>query len=275
MPKVRGRSLRVLFDPESIAARNLTLAGEIAKAGYDNLLVVSILKGSFVFAADLIRALHGAGLAPEVEFLSLSSYKTGTTSTGKVKLVRDVESDVSGRDVLIIDDILESGRTIAFAKNLMTKRGAKRVAVAVLLEKPGKLAQPLKAEHVGFVVPICSSSATAWTSPTPSASCRSSAWSRTSRSEPLEQALEVVALEFGTHGLAETLADRVEDLAGALGIDLVGNLDGRAEVGAGGTLRPAERIAVGHIVVAAAQAIAAAAVVAVGKLLSHPLRPLA
>jgi len=153
MPKVRGRSLRVLFDPESIAARNLTLAGEIAKAGYDNLLVVSILKGSFVFAADLIRALHGAGLAPEVEFLSLSSYKAGTTSTGKVKLVRDVESDVSGRDVLIIDDILESGRTIAFAKKLMLKRGARRVGVAVLLEKPGKLAQPLKAEHVGFVVP--------------------------------------------------------------------------------------------------------------------------
>ncbi len=84
MPKVRGRSLRVLFDAESIAARNLLLAGEIAAAGYKNLLVVSILKGSFVFAADLIRALHGAGLAPEVEFISLSSYKTGTTSTGKV-----------------------------------------------------------------------------------------------------------------------------------------------------------------------------------------------
>jgi hypoxanthine phosphoribosyltransferase len=153
MPKVRGKSLRVLYDAEAIAARNLTLAAEIAAAGYRNLLVVSILKGSFVFAADLIRALHGAGLAPEVEFISLSSYRTGTTSTGKVKLIRDVESDVSGRDVLIIDDILESGRTIAFAKNLMAKRGAKRVAVAVLLEKPGKLAQPLKAEHVGFVVP--------------------------------------------------------------------------------------------------------------------------
>jgi hypoxanthine phosphoribosyltransferase len=153
MPKVRGKSLRVLYDAEAIAARNLTLATEIAAAGYRNLLVVSILKGSFVFAADLIRALHGAGLAPEVEFISLSSYRTGTTSTGKVKLIRDVESDVSGRDVLIIDDILESGRTIAFAKNLMAKRGAKRVAVAVLLEKPGKLAQPLKAEHVGFVVP--------------------------------------------------------------------------------------------------------------------------
>jgi hypoxanthine phosphoribosyltransferase len=153
MPKVRGRSVRVLYDAASIAERNLALAGEIAAAGYKDLLVVSILKGSFVFAADLIRALHDVGLAPEVEFISLSSYRSGTTSSGKVTLVRDVESDVSGRDVLIIDDILESGRTIAYAKKLMTKRGAKRVAVAVLLEKPGKLAQPLKAEHVGFVVP--------------------------------------------------------------------------------------------------------------------------
>jgi hypothetical protein len=107
MPKVRGRSLRVLFSAAAIAERNVELAGEIAAAGYRNLLVVSILKGSFVFAADLIRALHTAGLAPEVEFISLSSYRTGTTSTGKVKLIRDVESDIAGRDVLIIDDILE------------------------------------------------------------------------------------------------------------------------------------------------------------------------
>ncbi len=153
MPKVRGRNLRVLFDAETIAARNKELAKEIAEAGYRDLLVVSILKGSFVFAADLIRALHDVGLAPEVEFISLSSYATGTVSSGRVKLTRDVESEISGRDVLIIDDILESGRTLAFAKKLMLKRGARRVGVAVLLEKPGKLAQPFKAEHVGFVVP--------------------------------------------------------------------------------------------------------------------------
>jgi len=153
MPKVRGRALRVLFGADEIARRNNELAAEIAAAGYQNLLVVSILKGSFVFAADLIRALHAAGLAPEVEFISLSSYRTGTTSSGKVTLVRDVESEVAGRDVLIIDDILESGRTIAFAKKLMVKRGARRVAVAVLLNKPGKLAQPLQVDHVGFVCP--------------------------------------------------------------------------------------------------------------------------
>jgi hypoxanthine phosphoribosyltransferase len=153
MPRVRGRTIRVLFDAETIAARNRQIAAAIAAAGYRNLLVVSILKGSFVFAADLLRALHDAGLSPEVEFISLSSYGTGTRSSGEVRLVRDIESDVAGRDVLIIDDILESGRTIAFARDLMVKRGAARAEIAVLLEKPGKLAQPLTAEHVGFTCP--------------------------------------------------------------------------------------------------------------------------
>lgn len=153
MARIRGREVRVLFDAPLIAARNVEMAQEIATAGYVDLLVVSILKGSFIFAADLIRALHTVGLAPEVEFLSLSSYRTGTESSGKVTVLRDIETDVGGRDVLLIDDILESGRTLAFARNLMLSRDAHRVGIAVLLEKPGKLAQPLKADHIGFTCP--------------------------------------------------------------------------------------------------------------------------
>jgi hypoxanthine phosphoribosyltransferase len=153
MPIVRGRSIRVLYDAEAIARRNGEIAREIATAGYVDLLVVSILKGSFVFAADLIRALHDAGLSPEVEFLSLSSYRSATVSSGEVTVLRDIESDVKGRDVLLIDDILESGRTVAFARKMMVERGARRVGVAVLLEKPGKRAQPIEADHVGFVCP--------------------------------------------------------------------------------------------------------------------------
>jgi hypoxanthine phosphoribosyltransferase len=153
MPTVRGRNLRVLYDAERIALRNAELAREIADAGYVDLLVVSILKGSFVFAADLIRALHSAGLSPEVEFLTLSSYRTGTVSSGEVTVLRDIDSDVRGRDVLLIDDILESGRTLAYARDLMAKRGANRIGIAVLLEKPGKRAQPLDADHIGFICP--------------------------------------------------------------------------------------------------------------------------
>ena len=68
-------------------------------------------------------------------------------------MLRDIESDVRGRDVLLIDDILESGRTLAFARDLMHARGARRVGIAVLLEKPGKRAQPIEADHVGFICP--------------------------------------------------------------------------------------------------------------------------
>ncbi len=153
MPVVRGRSIRILYDIETIDARNRELATEIAGSGYDNLLVISILKGSFVFAADLIRALHGSGLAPEVEFISLSSYGAGSQSSGMVRVVKDIESDVAGRDVLLIDDILESGRTLSFAKSLMEQRGAARVGVAVLLEKPGKRAVSFEADHIGFLCP--------------------------------------------------------------------------------------------------------------------------
>jgi hypoxanthine phosphoribosyltransferase len=153
MPIVRGRSIRVLYDAATIAARNAEMARDVAAAGYVDLLVVSILKGSFVFAADLIRAFHGAGVSPEVEFLTLSSYQAGTVSAGKVTVTHDVESDVRGRDILLIDDILESGRTLAFARARLLERGARRVGIAVLLEKPGKRAQPLAADHVGFVCP--------------------------------------------------------------------------------------------------------------------------
>jgi hypoxanthine phosphoribosyltransferase len=146
-------TIRVLFDAASIAKRNEELAGEIKRANPDKLLVIAVLKGSFIFAADLIRALHAAGLAPEVEFVSLSSYREGTVSSGTVTILHDVESEVRDRDVLLIDDILESGRTLTYAKDLFAARGARRVMTCVLLEKPGKRAVSLDADFVGFECP--------------------------------------------------------------------------------------------------------------------------
>ncbi len=153
MPTSPDTRIRVLFDAEAIGARNQALAAEIKAAVPEKLLVVAVLKGSFIFAADLIRALHAAGLAPEVEFVSLSSYREGTVSSGTVTILHDVESDMRGRDVLLVDDILESGRTLAYAKDLFAARGARRVLTCVLLEKPGKRAVSLDPDFVGFVCP--------------------------------------------------------------------------------------------------------------------------
>ncbi|WP_407529875.1 hypoxanthine phosphoribosyltransferase [Methylobacterium oryzisoli] len=145
--------VRVLFDEASIAQRNEEMARAIADQSPKDLLVVAVLKGSFMFAADLIRALHRAGLSPQVEFIHLSSYRAATVSSGQVAILRDVESEVRGRDVLLIDDILESGRTLVYAKDLLMARGARRVLTTVLLEKPGKRAVTIDADFVGFVCP--------------------------------------------------------------------------------------------------------------------------
>lgn len=145
--------IRVLFDEDAIAVRNEAMAAEIVAAKPTELLVVAVLKGSFMFAADLIRALHRAGVAPQVEFVHLSSYRDAMASSGQVAILKDVTSDVRDRDILLVDDILESGRTLAFAKDLLIARGAKRVLSAVLLEKPGKRAVQIKADFVGFDCP--------------------------------------------------------------------------------------------------------------------------
>ena len=119
--------VKTLYDAETIARRNEEIAREIAAAVQGNLLVVAVLRGSFVFAADLIRALHRAGLSPQIEFLQLASYREAMISSGQVEILRDIDSDPAGREVLLIDDILESGRTLAFAKDLLAARGARRV----------------------------------------------------------------------------------------------------------------------------------------------------
>ncbi|MEZ5844467.1 MAG: hypoxanthine phosphoribosyltransferase [Hyphomicrobiaceae bacterium] len=145
--------IEVVFSAAEIQHRINALAREVAAAGADDLLVVAILKGSFVFAADLIRAMHASGLAPEVDFLSLASYGREKTSKGSVSIVRDLDLDVAGRNVLIVDDILESGRTLAFARDLVSERGAGRVQTCVLLDKAGKRAVAVDADYRAFECP--------------------------------------------------------------------------------------------------------------------------
>jgi|SRR6478672_13761477 hypoxanthine phosphoribosyltransferase len=146
-------NIESIFSATLIAERIEALATGIAAAGLSRLLLVAVLKGSFVFAADLIRALHRAGLSPEVDFISLSSYRSGRRSCGRIEILRDIETDVRGRNVLLVDDILESGRTLAFAKDLIMARGATRVLTCVLLDKPVARAANITADMRAFECP--------------------------------------------------------------------------------------------------------------------------
>lgn len=144
--------IETLFDEAAIAERVEGIGRAIADAAPNRLLVVAVLKGSFMFAADLMRALHRAGLEPEMEFIHLSSYGAGTESR-EIRVLRDVESDVAGRDVILVDDILENGRTLAFARDRLIERGAGSVRVAALLDKPSRRKSAISADYVGFECP--------------------------------------------------------------------------------------------------------------------------
>lgn len=147
------RSIPVLFTAAEIKDRVEALAAEIAAKLPPDFLIVSLLRGSFMFTADLVRELYAIGVHPQIDFMTLSSYGQGTESSGSVIVNRDVADDVKGRQILIVDDILETGRTLSFARDLLVERGAGDVKIAMLLEKPGKLQVAAKADFVGFSIP--------------------------------------------------------------------------------------------------------------------------
>lgn len=145
--------LEPLFTSDAIESRLDALAHDVAKAMPKDFVAVAILKGSFIFAADLIRALTAHGLNPDVDFMTLASYGTGTISSGTVSLLRDVEVEVAGRQVLLIDDILDSGRTVAFARKHMEARGAAGVRTCVLLDKTAGRPDAVPPDFAGFHCP--------------------------------------------------------------------------------------------------------------------------
>jgi hypoxanthine phosphoribosyltransferase len=147
--------LEPLFSADAIAARLTSLAVEIARQMPPDFVAIAILKGSFVFAADLVRALAAEQANPAVDFMTLASYGESTVSSGNVRLLRDAEIAIEGKHVLLIDDILDSGRTLQFARDHLLARGAKSAKVCVLLDKTAS--RPLKPENradfVGFSCP--------------------------------------------------------------------------------------------------------------------------
>ena len=113
-------------------------------------LFLGVLKGSFIFMADLVRASQ---LMCDVEFIAVSSYQNGTVSSGRVQITHDLQQDITGRELVIVEDILDSGNTLAFLKNYLMAKGAKSISIVTLLDKPARREKAVEADLAGFVVP--------------------------------------------------------------------------------------------------------------------------
>lgn len=142
---------RVLFSRQEIEATVSKLASEIRQDYQDKCpLLIGILKGSFVFMADLIRLLE---FPLEVEFIRLSSYGRGKESSGKVKVVQGLRYSVKGRHVLVIEDIVDTGLTIAFLLDYLRKKGPASLKLCALTDKPSRRQIPVTIDYLGFTVP--------------------------------------------------------------------------------------------------------------------------
>ena len=142
---------KVLFSEEQLRDRIRQLGEEITKdyAGQE-LVLVCILRGSYIFMADLSRAID---LPISADFIALSSYGKGTSSSGQVELRKDLSDPVEGKHLLIVEDILDSGNTLAFLTEYLKTKGAASVTITTLLDKPSRREKPIKADYAGFVVP--------------------------------------------------------------------------------------------------------------------------
>lgn len=145
-----GNILRILYSEEEIRARVQELGDEL----YDrfqgrNPLFVGVLKGCFLFMSDLIRACQ---IKSEIEFIAVSSYGNGYQSSGNVQITRDLGHDITGRDLIVVEDILDSGNTLHFLTQYFKAKGAASVTIVALFDKPERREKPIYADYVGFTV---------------------------------------------------------------------------------------------------------------------------
>ena len=143
--------LKVLYSEEQIKAR----VAEIGDALFEefqgrNPLFLGVLKGSFVFMSDIVRACQ---IKSDIEFIAVSSYQNGTTTSGVVQITHDLQQDITDREIIVIEDILDSGNTLHFLKNYFLTKGAKSVTIVTLLDKPSRRTKPITADYAGFEVP--------------------------------------------------------------------------------------------------------------------------
>jgi hypoxanthine phosphoribosyltransferase len=149
----RPRDPEVLIAARPLRARIGELGAEIARAYAARPsppIAVGILKGSAIFLADLVRALD---VDVEVDFMSISAYDEADQGSGIVRILKDLECDVSGRDVLVVEDIVDTGLTLSYLRRTITARGATSLATVTLLDKAARRIVPVPVEYAGFEVP--------------------------------------------------------------------------------------------------------------------------
>jgi hypoxanthine phosphoribosyltransferase len=141
-----------MISAKSIAARVESLAREISEhfEGTDKLVVVGLLRGSFIFIADLVREID---LPVEVDFLEVSSYGNATESSREVRILKDLRGEIEGRDVLVVEDIVDTGHTLASVLDVLRTRRPARLEVCALLDKPSRREVEVKATWTGFEIP--------------------------------------------------------------------------------------------------------------------------
>ena len=143
--------LRVLYSEEELEAKCAELGAQISK-DYEgkNLLLVSVLKGAVVFMTDLMRHIT---VPCAIDFMVVSSYGSGAKTSGVVKIVKDLDTDLTGKDLLIVEDILDTGMTLSYLKQLLQDRNPSSIRIATLLDKPERRRAPIRADYIGYQVP--------------------------------------------------------------------------------------------------------------------------
>lgn len=151
MNELENDILKVLVTEEEIRARITEIGEELSeKFAGKNPLFLGVLKGCFVFMSDLIRACP---IKSDLEFIAVSSYENATVSSGCVQITHDVQQDITGRDLIIVEDILDSGNTLAFLKDYLMTKGAASITIVTLLDKPSRRTKAITADVAGFTVP--------------------------------------------------------------------------------------------------------------------------
>ena len=139
----------ILLSEEQIQRRVAEMATEIRHDHPDDLHVVAVLKGAFIFMSDLARHLPGH---VSLDFMAVSSYAKGTTSSGEVRLQKDLDSALDGRNVVIVEDIVDTGLTLTYLQDILRSRGPKSLRTACLLSKPSRRKVDVKVEYIGFTI---------------------------------------------------------------------------------------------------------------------------